>query len=86
MKTTLDIPDETFRLAKAKAALRGISLRQFVNEALQEKISPRSSATVSDTSPWMQGFGALADLRDETRRLEQLIADEFGAIEPEDLA
>ncbi len=85
MKTTLDIPDETFRQVKARAALRGIPLRQFVTEALEEKI--RGEGTRGGgvpTPPWMKEFGALADLKDENRRIDGLIAEAFGGIEPED--
>jgi hypothetical protein len=32
----------------------------------------------------MGGFGALADLREENRRIEGIVAEEFGRIEPED--
>ncbi|MCP5532203.1 MAG: hypothetical protein H7A49_10190 [Akkermansiaceae bacterium] len=87
MKTTLELPDETFRQAKARAALRGIPMKQFVTEALEEKLRGDSSqGSPAPSPPWMRGFGALADLRDENRRLEGLIAEEFGKIEPEDEA
>lgn len=85
MKTTLDIPDEIFRQTKARAALRGVSLRRFITEALEEKVSP--SATVRPDiaePPWMRGFGALADLRDETRRIEAEIEQTFGVLDSED--
>lgn len=86
MKTTLDIPDPLFRQAKARAALRGVSLRQFVTEALEDKVAPSSSKRSGQAAPpWMQGFGALADLRNETRRVEQRIAEEFETLEDEDL-
>lgn len=85
MKTTLDIPDETFRQVKARAALRGIPLRQFVTEALEEKIREDGrNGGVPPTPPWMKEFGALADLEEENRRIEGLIAEAFGRIEPED--
>jgi predicted HicB family RNase H-like nuclease len=38
MKTTLEIPDAIFRRAKSKAAERGISLGQFVAEAVEDKL------------------------------------------------
>jgi hypothetical protein len=85
VKTTLDIPDETFRQVKARAALRGIPLRQFVTEALEEKIREEGvHGGVPPTPPWMKEFGALADLKEENRRIEGLIAEAFGRIEPED--
>jgi hypothetical protein len=34
MKTTVDLPDELFRKAKAAAALRGIKFKDLVQEAL----------------------------------------------------
>lgn len=86
MKTTLDIPDPLFRQAKARAALRGVSLRQFVTEALEDKVAPSSTKRSGQAEPpWMQGFGALADLRKETRRVENRIAEAFETIEDEDL-
>lgn len=86
MKTTLEIPDEIFRKAKASAALRGIPLRQLVTEALDEKISPaRSSGKKNTSPPWMAGFGALADLGAENQRINELIDEEFNKLEKEDL-
>jgi hypothetical protein len=39
MKTTIELPDDLFRNAKATAARRGTALKQFVQEALQEKLA-----------------------------------------------
>ena len=47
MKTTLEIPDPVFRKAKAQAAERGIPLRQFVTEAVQEKLAAAKTATIN---------------------------------------
>ncbi len=59
IKTTLDVPDQIFRQAKARAALRGISLREFVTEAIQEKVSSSPSSRFSRVEPpWMGGRGA----------------------------
>jgi len=56
MKTTLDILDPLFRQAKARAALRGVSLRQYVAEALDEKVrAPASGRSGSVEPPWMLG-------------------------------
>lgn len=74
MRTTLVLPDETFRQVKAQAAQRGVSLRQFVTEALEEKIRYETVAGGEcPAPPWMQGFGALAHLREETRRIDAII-------------
>ena len=83
MKTTLEIPDPVFRQAKAKAAERGQALKAFVTEALQEKLSGRSTRT-ADTPPWMRGFGRLRPLRRETARIQRVIDQEFEVVEPED--
>jgi hypothetical protein len=87
MKTTLDIPDPLFRQAKARAALRGVSLRQYVAEALEEKFTaPASGRSGSVEPPWMRGFGALADLHLETSKIEALISEEFEVLDKEDRA
>ena len=79
MKTTLEIPDAIFRKAKAKAAERGVPLRQFVTEAVEEKL--RTSA---GDKPWMKMAGGLRHLHKETVRIQKLIDKEFRQIEPED--
>lgn len=79
MKTTLEMPDATLRKAKAKAAERGIPLRQFVTEAVEEKL-----AAPTPGKPWMEGFGKLRHLHKETERINQVIEEEFEQIEPED--
>ncbi len=85
MKTTLDIPDPIFRQAKARAALRGVSLRQFVTEAIEDKVNAQASRrTRSAEPPWMRGFGALADLHEETRKVDASIAEAFEVLDEED--
>lgn len=82
MKTTLEIPDPIFRKAKARAAASGIPLRQFITEAVADKLATPAS---SQDKPWMRGFGALRHLHKETVRIQRLIDEEFEKIEPEDL-
>ena len=81
MKTTLEIPDPVFRKAKVKAAERGIPLRQFVTEAVEEKLA---AAAVTTGKPWMKAAGKLRHLHEETLRIERIIEEEFEQIEPED--
>lgn len=89
MKTTLDLPAAALRQAKAVAADRGVTLKQFVTEALDEKLRRASAPTTSGSNaepPWMAGFGALADLRDENRRIAALIEDEFEKLPADEVA
>ena len=81
MKTTLEIPDSIFRRAKAKAAEHGVPLRQFVTEAVAEKLRNESPA---GEKPWMASFGALRHLRKETARINKIIEEEFEKIELEE--
>ena len=86
MKTTVDLPETTFRKAKALAAARGVTLKRFFTEALEAQIRRcRVVGQVDDAEPpWMAGFGGLADLSDEKRRILDVISREFGRIESED--
>ena len=81
MKTALEMPDPVFRRAKAKAAERGISLRQFVTEAVEEKLKEPAA----DSKPWMSAVGKLRHLRKETERINKLIEEEFEKIEPDSM-
>jgi hypothetical protein len=80
MKTTLEIPDNLFRQAKAAAARRGIPLRELVTEAIATKLSHNPG----QERPWMESFGKLRALRTENARIGRIIEKEFGQIEPED--
>jgi hypothetical protein len=80
LKTTLEIPDFVFRHAKSIAAQRGIPLRQFVTEAVQEKLKITSN---SNEKPWMKHMGKLKHLRNETRKISQRIEEDFEQIDPE---
>jgi hypothetical protein len=79
LKTTLEIPNAVFRRAKSKAAERGIPLRQFVTEAVEDKLKARSPA---DQKPWMKHMGKLKDLRKETARINKVIEEAFEEVDP----
>jgi hypothetical protein len=83
MKTTLDIPGDVFRQAKARSAECGVPLRQFVTEAMQEKLH-KAEDPGDRQRRWLELFGSLRDLRPETRRIAALIEYEFERIDPED--
>jgi hypothetical protein len=78
MKTTLDIPESLLREAKAVAAQQGRTLRDFVTEAVNEKLHTQGSGE----KPWMKHFGALSKLKNESRRIEKIIEKEFETIDP----
>lgn len=82
MKTTLEIPDPIFRRAKSLAAERGIPFREFVTEAVKEKLTAHSKAS---EKPWTKLAGGLKHLHKETERINRIIEEEFEKIEPEDL-
>jgi Ribbon-helix-helix protein, copG family len=39
MRTTIDLPDPLFRRVKSEAALRGSSLKEFIQEALHQAVA-----------------------------------------------
>ena len=86
MKTTIEIPDPLFRKAKSTAAQRGLSLKEFVAEALQEKLAGTASKGPLGEPAWMQGFGKLRRLRKEAGRIQARIDEAFEVIEAEDRA
>ena len=93
MKTTVELPDPLFRQAKMLAAAQGISLKHFFTEAVEDRLRRSTSEKgagekgIGDGAPaWMAGFGALADLAEENRRILETIEAEFERLAPEDLA
>ena len=77
MKATLGIPDAVFRKAKAAAAEQGVSLRQFVTKAIEARLT-----IPYEEKPWMKMAGGLRHLHNETVRIQKIIDDEFGHIDP----
>jgi hypothetical protein len=83
VKTTLEIPDPLFRKAKSTAAQQGITLRQFVNDALREKLSA-ASAPPGAQPAWMKFFGAGKPFAAAIREIDRVVEDEFERVEDED--
>jgi len=44
MRTTLDLPDETFRQLKAQAALSGLKLKELVTQLIQRGLATSDAA------------------------------------------
>jgi hypothetical protein len=81
MKTTLEIPDPIFRRAKSVAAERGVALRVFVTEAVEEKLV---AASRKEQKPWVRLGGGLKHLHKETARINGILQREFEQVEAED--
>ena len=60
LKTSLEIPDTVLRRAKSVAAQRGIPLREFVTEAIKDKLAANAKA---QGKPWVKHMGKLKHLR-----------------------
>jgi hypothetical protein len=80
MKTTLEIPDPIFRRAKAAAAERGVALREFVTQAVREKLAAHS---ILPQRPWVKHMGKLKHLHRETERINRLIEEDSEKIDAE---
>ena len=51
MRTTVDIPDDLLRLAKATAVLRGVRLADVVTTALREALADAGAASSAGREP-----------------------------------
>jgi len=84
MKTTIEIDEPVFRRAKVCSAGRGITFKQFITEAVEEKLRSSTAVSTELERPWMKGFGALADLKKENAHVMRIIENEFEQIDMED--
>jgi len=82
VKTTVELPDDLFRRAKATAASRGMSLKELLSQAVEERLGRDGVCAVEPA--WKALAGKLAPLRKETRRIEARIDDEFGQVDEDD--
>ena len=77
MKTTIEIADSLYRQVKARASLKGQTVKAFFVEALQEKL--RKEAETSDRPPgWMKAFGKAPE--SSVAEVQAIIDDEFSRI------
>ena len=79
MKTTIEIPDELFKRAKATAAIRGESLKDLIRDALETRLAvvPPPHA---DRSGWRNVFG-LAEPK-SVEAVNRIIAEELEQVDP----
>lgn len=78
MKTTLDLPDEMLKEAKATAAMRGESLRDFISEAIESRLSRDSRS--SRGGEWRTVFGLASP--DEVASVDRVVARDLEGIDP----
>jgi hypothetical protein len=50
MRTTIDIPEELLRLAKARATMRGVRLKDFVSEAIRLALTDNDRYSLAEKS------------------------------------
>ena len=79
MKTTIEIPDELFKRAKATAALQGESLRELICDAIETHLVSVSPPR-DDRSGWRGVFG-LADPK-AVAKVDEFIDADLEQIEP----
>ena len=80
MKTTVEIPDTLYRQLKARAALKGQTVKDFMVEAVRAKLDDDRAKPTKETG-WRAVFGA-ADPK-EVAELQRVIDEEFSRIDPE---
>lgn len=78
MKTTLDLPDEVLRSAKATAAVRGETLRAFVTAALTARL--RAETHPPGRSGWRSAFGLAR--RVEVAAVDRIVSRDLESIDP----
>src|SRR5688572_23905994 len=80
VKTTLEIPDPLFRKAKATAAQEGRSMKDYVVEALREKLE-----STGKKQGWRSVFGKLSpEAKKAARQVDARIkAADFNKVDPE---
>jgi len=84
VRTTIELSDPLFREVKATAARQGLRLKDYIAEALQDKLAKRPTAA---EKPWMKFAGIAAndpEMVEELKRIEQIVDENFGQIEEEE--
>jgi hypothetical protein len=81
MKTTVEIPDSLYRQIKARAALQGQTIKDFLVDAVRAKLASDKAPSKGKTG-WRAAFGA-ADPKD-VAEVQRIIDEEFSKINPDD--
>jgi len=79
MKTTLTLPDDVFRKAKARAALRGQTFGKFLEQSLQRSLS-ESTEQAAASNAWLLSLPHLP--RDAATDLQRAVESaDFRAVD-----
>ena len=81
VKTTLEIRDDLFRASKARAALRGQSLKDFVCDALESHITETRDQDEA-TPGWRKVFGSAT--ADDVATVDAVIDGDLETVNPSD--
>jgi len=81
MKTTIDIPDAIYKQIKARAALKGQTVRSFLLAAVQARLAADVRGG-KKSSGWRAVFGKARS--SDVAALQSEVDAEFSRIQPED--
>ena len=81
MKTTLDIPDSLLRKAKAQAAMKGTSMRDFFVLAIEDKLDAAKQQP-GKLHGWRSVFGKAP--KGASAEVQATLDKEFETINPDD--
>lgn len=84
VRTTIELSDPLLREVKATAARQGKRLKDYIAEALQDKLAKLPTPA---GKPWMKFAGIAAndpEMLAELRRIEQIVDENFEQIEEEE--
>lgn len=84
MRTTLDLPDETFRQLKAQAALNGLKLKELVTQLIQRGLAAGVTAPMPEQP---SGPPPVAIARVDGRQLTPALTNEqlYAILEDQEL-
>jgi len=74
VKTTLELPDDLLRRTKALAALRGVSMRDLIAQALEAELKPAGRG-----AGWRRLIGRARGL--DTKPVQRAIDEEFSRVD-----
>jgi hypothetical protein len=84
VRATIELPDALFREVKATAARQGMRLKDYITEALRDKLAKRPTPA---EKPWMKFAGIAAndpEMAAELKRIEQIVDENFEQIDAEE--